>query len=1084
MPATDNRFPITYDGVDPATILPSWNPYQGKPIKKISASSDLSRIVIQSAADEFPYTDSYIATTRLYRIGGAGTALSTGFAKKLSGDASISISHQGPFCPIEYVDYAYTYYRFTSNGYYQAGGPFASLRKGSMIELDDVFYSIYLKDYENYEGIYTALSTAGANSRWNLGLVVASNNRLPQISFTGTYPAFTPGPHTTRTYANSNFSGLQFIWTRPDTTNTFQSTGAMWSVDSLVLASPTTRLGGIEGWHFTPSIKTPLYFKYASNGQGFVVNPGASASHTISATGAGLSEATVSGINFIPGGDQLIDMGCVYAAPYCPDTSFYLAKLNGASYDQEQLAITQSNQPHNGSNIISTAKAIALSPDGKYLIASGTSEKPSDFRAIAGLERVYIFKNIFSGGIFSWRNAFLANGAVPTSAQTASTIGGIIYSSGQDTLWDRIRLTTASNHTEAIQLSSTLAYQRVNDNFNSVAINNNGGWFVSGNFGWTSRSKMITAQSPTSIIEAEFSVACPSAPNACSESVAGLTAATPDPGTEYGGAGSPTIAIAVSNNGLIVKANRAVSRNYKRIGIVGVSGGDTITLAQPHGLTPKGAISSSKGEYYNYAGFDIDNGGTMPIGALKARGYLIEPTDSTSVKIYSEVSITSTGTSAYLIIYDADYNRFGYLGFEEKPSRKKSNFNIASYQESAYATVTIDGIQVIPSSQVTLENARYGAFGSCVAVDADGETVAVASPSEGYSETSGDQPPCEGAVYLYKKLATEGGGGQWEQVNRITVPRFMGYAEGDLGDSPHIQFGCALQFINNYLLIGSRQGVYVYELNITLAAQLAQKTTIVAGLSFSTPLEFSSSSTTSTRIGGVLQGASIELAETVAGTTRMAEQFEVQRGVDVNTSVSMASFVSANLTIATKVSFGSTKLSQKTELSSSMTFATYSTSVAISGATSLGVIVTGGAGIQCGISANGSYSASITSFVPISSPLDSYLEIDVSDTLFRINPYLIESASITATGILADLTFTKIELAAVLNKSTSIRASSAKLITLGTTDSRASNIFEAGKGSPGSISGLSQRWVKRSDLQNSDLTTSVEWVEGEPPQLD
>jgi hypothetical protein len=191
-----------------------------------------------------------------------------------------------------------------------------------------------------------------------------------------------------------------------------------------------------------------------------------------------------------------------------------------------------------------------------------------------------------------------------------------------------------------------------------------------------------------------------------------------------------------------------------------------------------------------------------------------------------------------------------------------------------------------------------------------------------------------------------------------------------------------------------------------------------------------------------------------------------------------------NLTIGAKLVLGIVRCESKCQIAANLTFTQLVVRSAITTRSSLSVIVTGGAGIRCEINLSGSYSGNLSRFVSIPSTLTLSGAISVNDNLFRINPYLIESSTATATSIVANLGYVRVELSATLYKSTSIVVSAAKLVTLGTSDARQANIFEVGKASSATIGGLGQRWIKRSDLQNSDLTTSVEWVEGQPPQLD
>jgi len=467
--------------------------------------------------------------------------------------------------------------------------------------------------------------------------------------------------------------------------------------------------------------------------------------------------------------------------------------------------------------------------------------------------------------------------------------------------------------------------------------------------------------------------------------------------------------------------------------------------------------------------------------------------------------IASIGSAAYVVFHAS--NEYGtlfpiydtYGNVVGRPIGRRSATNMNSYTTGTQAIVTIDGQQVIPASPVSLSNSFYGPFGACVAIDEDGETVAVSSPSEGYSEFSISPPPCEGAVYIYKKFASEGGGVQWEQTNRITVPRVANYFGGILGTTEHVQFGSSLEFAGSNLLIGSRQGVYIYELAVGLYSQIKtqeadvpqvgspateNKTSLSATIDFVAFIQVLANPTTSTRITAQLTGGSVLMLATANTSTSISASLDNPSTILIDSSVSTNTEFKPNLTIGSKLVIGTARVESSSKITSNLTFNKISFNSKVDGASSLRVIVTGGAGIRCEINLGGSYSGNLSRFVNIPSTLTLSGAISVNDNLFRINPYLIESSTATATSIVANLGYVRVELSATLYKSTSIVVSAAKLVTLGTSDTRQANIFEVGKASSATIGGLGQRWIKRSDLQNSDLTTSVEWVEGQPPQLD
>ena len=1065
MPATDNKYPITYDGVDPSSILPSFNPYEGYPIKRTSSASDLSCVAIIRGDDEHPYVSSTIATNLLAKVGEENPSLKkTGLAFPseggiISGTGSLTLfglfaagEHYSPYYVASYsgmnggVPSSVTYYSDPSNDIIE---PSDGRTYGAIISLDEVFYATYIKGYIfSQEGVYYP----------PMGRLFGGFQRTKNSKFTfvdGVSPGVVGGA------SGSPANDLYKDWFYGGAGTSALETKWLNTSAQITAEDETNRMGAVEGWHAVPSVHRILGLRADSSTQGSgqfsTIQTTASVMDRYKGIGIGDS------VNYVvssPSSNKYSRLLLLYATPYRPRNSFKILRYDGTSYNEETLEITQSSQDYEGQATINLAKEVSVSPNGKYiLLATESSISPYTVARVKS-EALYLFRHVYVGPGYAWRNAFLSNGLVPTIAQAADTIAGRI------TLSEKLGILSCGSSPNYGE------YSYMSGQFSSVSVSNTADWFVLNNQGYVTKSQMTTASTKSQITAPLQGSQYPCAPIARSKN--GSQIALPTAGQEIGGGGSPTIAIAVSNNGVVVKADRNVSRGFKRIPISGASG-SSITLSQDHGL--------SSIETNTYVAFDINQGGSLPSGSQVSfgRAYSVTIVNSNTLNL-AECTFSSPGTSAYLIIYDGDgaINRLGQGG----SSQRSSNFNLKSYQNNLYATVTIDGQPVLASSPVGLETARYGAFGSVVAINEDGDTVAVSSPSEGHSEIGAEQPPCEGAVYIYKKLQGEGGGQTWAQVNRITVPRTLGYQGGLLGYNPHLQFGSSLEFSGTNLLIGSRQGVYIYELSIGLYAQVAGKTTIVNQLSFATPLLLTSNTSTKTSISAVLSNCTIPLIESISTKTQIAADLENPIKINLSETISTSTTIEANLAFARKVTLGTTRLGGRTEISSSMSFLNHAIRSNISSGTSLDVTTSGGAGITCNIECSGSYVGSLIRFVNIQTSVSSSATLEITDDLLRINPYLIEASTATATSIVANLGYVRVELSATLHKSTSIVVSAAKLVTLGTSDARQANIFEVGKASSATIGGLGQRWIKRSDLQNSDLTTSVEWVEGQPPQLD
>lgn len=1063
MPATDNKYPITYDGVDPATILPSFNPYEGYPIKRTSSSSNLSCVAIIRGDDEHPYLSSTIATQLLAKVSDENPSLNkTGFAF-LGSDFNSSGISNGLVGGQQALGFVLMGENWNISGVLigsvSSGGITYSvssssdliestLTYGSIVSLDEVFYSIYIKNYLINEGIYYPLMGKNFGNWWRSrnSRVTSLDNINGSLSALGT---------TTGITSNNSYRG----WL--DTGVGTSAVESKWFVSSAtsLTETETSRLGAIEGWHAIPSTHKVygVLINISSGGSSSLYLESGTATATDRYSGIGLGD--LSNYSISTSGASHTRLLLVYAAPYRPRNQFKVLRYDGVSYNEESLDITQNNQNYDGQSTINLAKEISVSPNGKYIFLATESGNFNNSVAKLKNETLFLFKYIYTGPGYTWRNAFLETGLIPTSAQTSDAIGG------------SITLTEKKGFLSCGSGLNQFAFN--NGQYSKVLVTDSANWLATNNIGYIAKSQMTSASTKSSITAPLQGSEYPCAPFGISKN--GLQIANPTAGQEIGGAGSPTIAIDVSNTGVVVKADRNTNRGFKRIAISGASG-SSVTLSQNHGLSTI---------YFNtYVTFDINQGGSLPVGTgiTAGVGYKVTIVSANTLNI-TGCTFSSAGTSAYLIIYDGDeaINRYGQTSMANSRS---SNFNINSYQNNVYATVTIDGQQVLASSPITLETARYGAFGSAVAINDDGDTVAVSSPSEGYSETSGEQPLCEGAVYIYKKLQGEGGGQVWAQTNRITVPRTLSYQSGATGYNPHAQFGSSLEFSGTNLLVGSRQGVYIYELAIGLFANIQQKTTITSALSFATPLELYSNTQTKTNFDeATLSNCSIPFSESISTNTQIVVDLENPVKINLSETISTSTNIEANLTYSRKVTLA-TRVSCGTAISPYISLLNSSIASNTSARTTLAVTTSGGAGILCNISCSGSYSASLIRFVNILATTASSTTLGISDNLLRINPYEIGASVGTFTAFSANLGYILVELQAQLNKSTRFGVSVAKLTTLGTTDVRQASIFEAGRPGAVTIGGLSQRWVKRSDLQNNDLTTSVEWVEGQPPQLD
>ena len=266
------------------------------------------------------------------------------------------------------------------------------------------------------------------------------------------------------------------------------------------------------------------------------------------------------------------------------------------------------------------------------------------------------------------------------------------------------------------------------------------------------------------------------------------------------------------------------------------------------------------------------------------------------------------------------------------------------------------------------------------------------------------------------------------------------------------------------------------------------------------PIDLSANVRTSTRLIGAVSGGKVLLDVEISPKTSLVATLDAgapefaavvstvaptyaDGGVLVEDGWLVGTSIEADLRIAPRVELVARPRS-KTSIEATTTADVVVRSI-VAGKSIISANIAGSTGIEGEISLGGGrYAGTLVKSYVIPAQLNMSSSLRVDDDLFRINPIKVEISAYTATSIKADLGYIRVELAATLAGSASLAASVARLTLLGTSDLRQVNIFEAGKVSSGTIGGLGQRWVKRSDLQNNDLTTSVEWVEGSPPQLD
>lgn len=1135
MPATDNRFPITYDGVDPATILPSWNPFEYYPIKHISASIDLGAVSITRAQDEHPYIAGAAIGSVFFDSGIA----SGGFhIQQAAQTYNFSVARTIRSYSQGTTSYQYSYWATSRDGLIQptvlvgdrpynpndfgGTGPVSGPLRGGGDE-------IYL---EKEVLLMTKYSRGDGYTRLNMFVGGVS----------GVYwSTYRPQPIT--------------HWPSTNSTTIAARPSQAVSIPVTAWTSTTSPLG-------VPGIFNSRHYAYFAGHQYSSFDN--KTTWAISRGNVGNQQEVwkVNGRKYFSRG-YLDITAFIPVLNYYPANQYYIARYDGTSYQPEGL-FTRSGQLGSPSSIngdqIQRARFCSLSQDGKWLLVS--SEKNA--LAVSGSNMPYGMVN--SCFLSKWKRVFIGAGLPGADAQGFAWREAVFDNSS---LWASTGSVPFYPQQTGHPFSGIWELIQNREQWNDGVINNEGNW---------------AAQSPVVGMASYFSPTptnnAPNTPKAISQNALELYEGNAGPGPL--GFGGQTIAVAVSNTGVVVEAKRPCNNYAKkhRIASVLIIGSDTeITLTEPAedttaetaffdcdpggslpsgygriagglalgnfsassnvgGVSGSGLGNVTIGSYTNTiqritptagpiestgqgirCGSDyVDNGGNVvssrpneslnineaPLSAappvfdfnpdpgtsifsggewkttLRTGTYEAYFTSPTKL-LLRHYNLTTIGTNAYIITNGTS------------PATLKCNTSISSYLDDVIATVTIEGQQIVPSTTVQAETARYGCFGSSLAITADGETVAVASPSEGYSETSGEQPSAEGAVYLYKKL-----GANWQQVNRITVPRIIGYTGGESGYSPHVQFGSALAFSGSYLLVGSRQGVYAYEIQLNLLGKIItqeadvpqagspatfHKTTLQAELTYSATPEIICTIITKTSFDPSLSGGAVDLVESINTKALINSQLEVLKTLDILVAALTGTSINANLVFANKVTLGVTRLDQSSSLVAEAEMAVSIRTAVLTKAGFSGLI-SAETGLATEYKSKTGLSANAIMSRPILSAVAGGAELSVIDDLFRINPYLISASLGTSTFFVANLGYALIELTAQLNKSTSIGVSVAKLITLGTTDARQSSIFEAGRLGAATIGTLSQRWVKRSDLQNSDLTTSVEWVEGQPPQLD
>jgi len=449
---------------------------------------------------------------------------------------------------------------------------------------------------------------------------------------------------------------------------------------------------------------------------------------------------------------------------------------------------------------------------------------------------------------------------------------------------------------------------------------------------------------------------------------------------------------------------------------------------------------------------------------------------------FSQFYFTNAGSNVY-VVFANEYSRENEndvlpnnsIGSRNNYLESVVTVGIGSTTPEMGGSVSLINEQtLIRSSPVQMTSIKYGAFGSSVDISEDGSYVAVGNPSEGYTDTPLDTPECEGAVYLYKKL-----GSNYEQINRITVPRFLPLTGTDIVE--HVQFGCSVQFIGNTLLVGSRQGVYAYELDISPTSKIQGKATLSSTIDTG-PISLTSTISCKTEIASQITGCQLDINSTISGSTLPTADLYIPVLPNFFCNLTAKTTITGNVVFGNKVSFSSTRVAfGSLEVASNISNYPEAFASSISSKTQLDGVTTGAFGLTQSLKMSSKIESDIIKFIPVTSAINCK-SVLATDT--RVNPYPLNSALYSNTTISADIGYVKIELSASLNNATALSLGVARLTSLTTTDSRQVRIFEAGKTGGQTLASLGQRWVKRSDLQNNDLQTSVEWVEGEPPKLD
>jgi hypothetical protein len=264
MPATDNKYPITYDGVDPLTILPSFNPYEGYPIKKTSSSADFSVVAIIRASDEHPWLSSIPATPMLHK-GGYASGKKTGFFLPAGSDPHGYTTNENTLYGNSTILPAIIANK--TNTFVQLGGslslpqPSGTLYNytggnGSVLaSLDDVFYKLYIKDY-------LGIPTDGPSGATGIYSIPGGKEFLGlNANYLGPFPAPSTSPFSnanataTRTLSPIYLgAGGFYDYRKWNADPQGTALGAVTSkfvinTNDYTTTAETEKYGAVEGWH-------------------------------------------------------------------------------------------------------------------------------------------------------------------------------------------------------------------------------------------------------------------------------------------------------------------------------------------------------------------------------------------------------------------------------------------------------------------------------------------------------------------------------------------------------------------------------------------------------------------------------------------------------------------------------------------------------------------------------------------------------------------------------------------------------------------------------------------------------------------